>query len=90
MANNNFDELVSNSSAGNRVFVNFQSRDRVRLTVSVDLGDINLDGAISFLDVSPFIGILASNTYAYPADCNQDGSLNFLDIAPFIAILSSQ
>ena len=52
------------------------------------LGDCNQDGEVNFLDINPFIELLASNTYLEQADCNQDGVLNFLDIAPFIAILS--
>jgi hypothetical protein len=54
------------------------------------LGDCNQDDVVDFLDINPFIGLLAANTYLQQADCNQDGVLNFLDIAPFIAILSSQ
>jgi len=53
-----------------------------------DLGDVNMDGAVGFLDVNPFIVVLASNTYLLQADCNQDGVVNFFDIAPFIAILA--
>ena len=55
---------------------------------TIILGDANLDGEVNFLDINPFIGLLASNTYLQQADCNQDGVLNFLDIAPFITILS--
>ena len=52
------------------------------------LGDTNLDGVVDFLDINPFIELLASNTYLAQADCNEDGVLNFLDIAPFITILA--
>jgi autotransporter-associated beta strand protein len=54
----------------------------------VVLGDCNLDGSVSFLDISPFIELLATTFYLAEADCNQDGVLNFLDISPFIEILS--
>ena len=53
------------------------------------LGDVNCDGAINFLDISPFIAALTSSEYSSKADANQDGVVNFLDIAPFIAILTS-
>ena len=56
--------------------------------ISPLLGDANLDGVVDFLDISPFIGLLASNTYLKEADCDEDGLLNFLDIAPFIDILA--
>ena len=52
------------------------------------LGDCNQDGEVNFLDISPFIGILASATFFEQADCNQDETVNFLDIAPFIEILA--
>ncbi len=51
------------------------------------LGDINLDAAVNFLDISPFIAILTSNSFLAQADCNEDGEVTFLDIAPFIQIL---
>ena len=48
-------------------------------------GDVNLDGIINFLDISPFILALSSPGGApAEADCNCDGIVNFLDIAPFI------
>lgn len=52
------------------------------------LGDINLDGSVNFLDISPLIAFLSSGESQAEADCNQDGFVNFSDIAPFIAILS--
>ena len=52
------------------------------------LGDVNQDGTVNFLDISPFIGALALGSFQLEADINQDGSVNFLDIAPFIAMLS--
>lgn len=61
-------------------------RRLVTLTPAL-LGDANLDGVVSFLDIAPFIELLASNTFLEQADCNQDGVLNFLDIAPFIGFL---
>ena len=64
-----------------RVFVS-------QVTASVLLGDANQDGVVNFLDINPFIQLLASNTYLEQADCNEDGILSFLDIAPFIAILA--
>ena len=54
------------------------------------LGDVNLDGAITFLDISPFITILTTNSYQNEADMDQNDVVNFLDISPFIAALSSQ
>lgn len=53
-----------------------------------DLGDVNLDGIINLLDISPFVELLANNNYLFAADVNEDGTVDFLDIAPFIGLLS--
>ena len=55
----------------------------------VVLGDANLDGAVNFLDISPFISFLAGNEFLDEADVNRDGSVNFLDISPFIGLLAA-
>jgi autotransporter-associated beta strand protein len=55
---------------------------------AVLLGDCNLDAAVDFLDISPFIALLATGNFIPQADCNEDGMVDFLDITPFIAILS--
>lgn len=59
------------------------------IPVPVLLGDVNRDGVVDFLDISPFISVLSSGGFQLEADVNQDGLVNFLDISPFIAILSS-
>ena len=52
-------------------------------------GDVNMDGIINFLDISPFILALSSPGGApAEADCNCDGIVNFLDISPFILKLA--
>ncbi len=51
-------------------------------------GDINLDGSVTFLDINPFIVLLAANGFQDEADCDCDGDLDFLDIQPFIDILA--
>lgn len=51
-------------------------------------GDVNLDGSVTFLDIQPFINVLASNGNQAEADCSCDGSVTFLDIQPFINILA--
>jgi len=53
-------------------------------------GDVNMDGIINFLDISPFILALSSPGGAPDeADCNCDGIVNFLDISPFILKLAA-
>lgn len=54
---------------------------------SFAVGDVNCDGAINFLDISPFISAIASGVFEDKADINRDGVVNFLDIQGFIALL---
>ena len=53
------------------------------------LGDINLDGAVDFLDIIPFIAILSSQSFQEEADLDENGEVNFLDLIPFVDILRS-
>ena len=52
------------------------------------LGDVNIVGEVTFLDIAPFIDLLSSQEFQAEADIDRDGSITFLDIAPFIDILS--
>ena len=54
------------------------------------LGDCSLDGRVNFLDISPFISLLASGDYLGQADMNRDGRLSFTDISLFIRLLSPE
>ena len=96
-----FGILYANTSAGDGPVLNVLMRapDGVTRTLSDEfvytigtapflLGDVNQDNEVTFLDINPFIQLLASNTFLEQADCNQDDAVNFLDIAPFIAILA--
>ena len=56
---------------------------------TVLLGDVNLDGMVNFLDISPFIQRLTNQEFQAEADVNQDGAVSFLDIAPFIQTLTN-
>ena len=62
----------------------------VTLGSPVILGDVNMDSAVNFLDISPFIGVLSSGAFQAEADINGDGGVNFLDISPFIQLLINQ
>ena len=50
---------------------------------------MNLDGVVSFLDISPFIQVLTSGDFQAEADIDESGRVDFLDISPFIGLLSS-
>ena len=51
-------------------------------------GDVDQGGMVTFLDINPFIVLLAANGFQLEADCDCDGDLDFLDIQPFIDILA--
>ncbi len=62
------------------------------------LGDMNLDGHVTFADIDPWVLALGNpvgyqNQYHIRAllhgDCNQDGRMTFADIDPFVALLNS-
>ena len=58
------------------------------LSSDVLLGDIDQNGVVDFLDISPFIAILSTGEFQAEADIDQNGVVDFLDISPFIAILA--
>ena len=86
---------------GNSLTTDQRGEDRIRFDTvdigavereiedSVLLGDVSQDGAVNFLDISPFISLLTSNTFLDEADINRDGNVDFLDISPFINLLNS-
>ena len=52
------------------------------------LGDINLDGVVSLLDVEPFVNVLISGIFQLEADVNTDNRVDLLDVGPFVDLLS--
>ena len=60
-------------------------------TNSVLVGDVNRDGVVDFLDISPFITFLSFGAdFRDEADIDRNGIVDFLDISPFITLLSGQ
>jgi len=82
-----FDNVIAPD--GMEIRVNY-SDSVVSLELADDflLGDVNLDGAVNFLDIRPFISVLSSGGFQIEADIDESGTVDFLDITPFIAILS--
>ena len=52
------------------------------------LGDVNLDGVVTLLDVSPFVALLTGGGFQCEADVNEDGVVSLLDVNPFVQILT--
>ena len=78
---------ITSSNGGRGAISGFQ------IVVSDDVmhGDVNLDDIVNFLDIAPFISVLAtggSPAEEAAADCNMDGVVSFLDISPFITALA--
>jgi len=51
------------------------------------VGDVNLDGDVTFADIPAFITVLSAGTFQDEADCDENGEVNFADIPAFIEIL---
>ena len=51
-------------------------------------GDVNMDGAVDLLDVSPFVDAITNSSFFCEADINGDGAVDLLDVVPFVEILS--
>lgn len=51
-------------------------------------GDVNLDGAVSFIDIPSFISVLMAGEFQSEADIDLNGAIDVFDIAPFVDILS--
>ena len=51
-------------------------------------GDVNCDGVVDLLDVSPFVQLLSTGGFSEKADINGDGTVDLLDVSPFVALLS--
>jgi hypothetical protein len=54
------------------------------------LGDVNRDGLVNLLDVSPFVDVVTSGACNAQSDVNQDGVTNLLDVGPFVALISGK
>ena len=53
------------------------------------LGDVNLDGEVDLLDVTPFVDRILTNTFQIEADINEDQEVNLLDVPEFVSLLTS-
>ena len=80
----NFDTLLRTSFDATTGYTTFTAATVEQLL----LGDTDRSGAVNFLDISPFISLLATGQFQAEADIDQNGVVNFLDIAPFIQILA--
>lgn len=66
----------------------FNGFDNFMICQPMLIGDVNCDGAVNLLDVSPFVDVVSTGLYDAKADINQDGIVDLLDVAPFVELLS--
>ena len=52
------------------------------------IGDVNMDGSVDLLDVTPFVVVVTNGPFQCEADINEDGEVNLLDVTPFVDILT--
>ena len=81
---------LNTSQIGGQDFIASNATLRVTVAGVLEplLGDVNLDNAVDFLDIAPFITRLVDEEFQAEADIDGSGTVDFLDIAPFIAILT--
>ncbi len=79
---------IDEFAAWNRLLTNDEVTVLSQSTVALILGDMNCDGVVNLLDVSPFISLISDGIFNPKADMNQDGIVNLLDVADFVATLS--
>jgi len=86
----NSSPTASNLSFDVQIMIGRQAASRtVQLeVVGALLGDVDLDDAVTFLDIAPLIALLSTGGFSVEADCDENGFVNFLDISPFIVLLA--
>ena len=53
-----------------------------------EVGDVNQDGSVDLLDVSPFVDLLIEGNFQCEADVTLDGTVDLLDVSPFVDLLT--
>ena len=51
-------------------------------------GDVNMDGSIDLLDVTPFVQVLVNGSFQCEADIDMNGTVDLLDVTPFVNLLT--
>ena len=51
-------------------------------------GDVNTDGTIDLLDVTPFVTLLVNGGFQCEADIDISGAVDLLDVTPFVDLLT--
>ena len=69
--------------------LNNQEQAIVKATIPSQflLGDVNGDGNVDLLDVSPFVDLLLDGGFQLEADINQDQVVDLLDVQLFVELL---
>ncbi|MEM9412323.1 MAG: dockerin type I domain-containing protein, partial [Planctomycetota bacterium] len=86
------DTTCFQNSLTGKFSVTKSSDDRSLLVkyMQFDLGDVNQDGKISLLDISPFVAAITDEVFLAEADMNCDGAVDLLDVRLFVDNLAGQ
>ena len=84
-----FDEITfSHAPPAGTYWQTVYDATSVRITLTdVVPGDVNGDGEVNLLDVTPFVDAVVDGDFIPAADINQDGAVDLLDVQPFVALL---
>ena len=83
-------EIVVNNLGAGQLAGEIVDNIQVWVQSSFLLGDVNLDGQVTLLDVQPFVDRIAQGEFQEEADTNQDGAVNLLDVNSFVILLTGQ
>ena len=78
-----------NSANGNNGSVYMLVSPTANMLPKILLGDVNLDGVVNLLDVTPFVDLISAGTFQLEGDTNEDGVVNLLDVDAFVDILTA-
>ena len=56
--------------------------------IAILAGDVNSDGSVDLLDISPFVDVIVQGAFNYEADVNGDGMVDLQDVGPFVDLLN--
>lgn len=80
--------ILEDGSELNNDFIQLDNGVIILVEVGGLVGDVNCDGVIDLLDVSPFVEAVSGGSFNSKADINMDGVVDLLDVGPFVALLS--
>ena len=85
-----YTELDPNATPSAPNFSAFLGLSIVPVPVDCLVGDVDMNGTVSFADIPAFITVLINGDFQCEADTDENGDVSFADIPAFITILIEQ